>query len=182
MEHAFCRPQGMVGRLGGRLMSLDHELPAWLIELLGVEPWDSVLEVGSGPGVGLALAAKKAHQGKLVGVDPSQTMLAMAQRRNQAQIEAGRVALRLGTADKLPFQDATFDKAMTMNSLHLWPDPVAGLREVRRTLRPGGRIAVAITRFSYASPDDFEQQLIASGFANVSVQRGKVGTCATGYA
>jgi hypothetical protein len=71
---------------------------------------------------------------------------------------------------------------MTMNSLLLWPDPVAGLREVRHTLRPAGHIAVAITRLSYASPDDFEQQLIASGFANVSVQRGKVGTCPTGYA
>jgi ubiquinone/menaquinone biosynthesis C-methylase UbiE len=158
MERAFCRRQGMFGRLGGRLMSLDHELLTWLIELLGVEPWDSVLEVGSGPGVGLAHAARQAHQGWVVGVDPSQTMPAMAQRRNQAQIEAGRVALRLGMADKLPFQDADFDKAMTMNSLLLWPDLVAGLREVRRTLRPAGHIAVAITRFSYASPDDFEQQ------------------------
>jgi ubiquinone/menaquinone biosynthesis C-methylase UbiE len=182
MENAFCRPQGVIGRLGGRLMSLDRDLPAWVIELLGVEPWDSVLEVGSGPGVGLALAAAKAHQGWVAGVDPSQTMLAMAQRRNHAQIEARRVALRLGTAGKLPFGDATFDKAMTMNSLHLWPDPVAGLLEVRRTLRPGGRIAVAITRFSNASPDTFEQQLIAGGFANVTVHRGNVGTCATGRA
>jgi ubiquinone/menaquinone biosynthesis C-methylase UbiE len=182
MENAFCRPQGVVGRLGGRLMSLDHDLPAWVVELLKVEPSDSVLEVGSGPGVGLALAATKGHQGWVVGVDPSQTMLEMARRRNYARIEAGQVVLRLGTADKLPFEDATFDKAMTMNSLHLWPDPVAGLREVRRTLRPGGRIAVAITRFSYASPDKFEQQLTAGGFANVTVHRGNVGTCAMGRA
>src|SRR5687768_18435801 len=117
MENAFCRPQGVVGRLGGRLMSLDHDLPAWVVDLLELEPSDSVLEVGSGPGVGLALAASKAHQGWVVGVDPSQTMLEMAKRRNRAQIEAGRVALRLGNADKLSFEDATFDKAMTMNSL-----------------------------------------------------------------
>ena len=182
MENMFCAPQGVLGRVGGRLMSLDRGLPAWVLDILDVDPSDSVLEVGSGPGVGLELAAARAHEGRVVGVDPSETMLAMAHRRNRARIEVGRVELRLGTVDKLPFDDAAFDKAMTMNSLHLWPDPVAGLREVRRTLRTGGRIAVAITRFSYASPDRFEQHLIDSGFADIRVYTGDQGTCALGRA
>jgi ubiquinone/menaquinone biosynthesis C-methylase UbiE len=182
MENMFCLPQGILGRLGGQLMSLDRGLPAWVLDLLEVDPSEAVLEVGSGPGVGLELAAARAYAGRVVGVDPSVTMLEMAQRRNRAQIEAGRVELRLGAADQLPFDDASFDKAMTMNSLHLWPDPVAGLKEVRRTLRRGGRIAVAITRFSYASPDKFERYLIASGFTDVSVHTGEVGTCALGRA
>ncbi len=182
MENMFCLPQGMLGRFGGRLMSLDRGLPTWVLDVLEVDPSDSVLEVGSGPGVGLELATARAHVGRVVGVDRSETMLEMAQRRNRAQIEAGRVALRLGTVDRLPFDDATFDKAMTMNSLHLWPDPVAGLREVKRVLRTGGRLAVAITRFSYASPDRFEQYLIDSGFADVSVHTGDKGTCALGRA
>jgi ubiquinone/menaquinone biosynthesis C-methylase UbiE len=118
----------------------------------------------------------------VASVDLSETMLEMAYRRNRAQIESGHIELHLCPADKLPFDDATFDKAMTMNSLHLWPDLVAGLREVKRTLRTGGRIAVAITRFSYASPDKFEQHLIDSGFADVSVHTGDSGTCALGRA
>jgi ubiquinone/menaquinone biosynthesis C-methylase UbiE len=182
MEKMFCSPRGMLGRLGGWLMSLDRRLPAWVLDILEVDSTDSVLEVGSGPGVGLELAAARAHQGRVVGVDSSATMLEMAHRRNHARIEAGRVELHLGTVDKLPFDAAAFDKAMTMNSLHLWPDPVAGLMEVRRTLRRGGRIAVAITRFSYASPDKFEQHLIDSGFTDVSVYRGDAGTCALGRA
>jgi ubiquinone/menaquinone biosynthesis C-methylase UbiE len=109
-------------------------------------------------------------------------MIEMAHRRNRARIEAGGIELWLGTADKIPFDDATFDKAMTMNSLHLWPDPVAGLREVRRTLRTRGRIAVAITRFSYASPDNFENHLLDAGFVDVSLHTGESGTCALGYA
>jgi ubiquinone/menaquinone biosynthesis C-methylase UbiE len=181
MENMFCLPQGMLGRFGGRLMSLDRGLPAWVLDLLEVDPSDSVLEVGSGPGVGLELAAARAYAGRVVGVDPSETMLEMAHRRNRARIEAGRVELRLGTVDKLPFDDATFNKAMTMNSLHLWPDPVIGLKELRRTLRAGGRIAVAITRFSYASPDKFEQYLIDSGFTDVSVHTGDTGICALGH-
>ncbi len=138
-ENMFCLPRGVLGRLGGTLMWLDRGLPAWVVELLEIEPSDAVLEVGSGPGVGLELAAAKVREGRVVGVDPSATMLEMAQRRNRALIEAGRVELRRGTVAKLPYQDATFDKAMTMNSLHLWPDPVAGLKEVRRTLRADGR-------------------------------------------
>jgi ubiquinone/menaquinone biosynthesis C-methylase UbiE len=182
MENMFCQPKGMLGRIGGQLMSQDRWLPAWVLDLLQVQPSDVVLEVGSGPGRGLELAAIRAHKGRIVGLDLSETMLAVAHRRNRARIEVGQIELRLGSVDQLPFAEATFDKAMTMNSLHLWPDSVAGLREIRRTLRPGGRMAIAITRFSYASSDKFEQYLIDSGFTEVSFYKGDSGTCAIGRA
>ena len=182
MENMFCAPKGALGRLGGQLMSRDRWLPAWVLELLEIDPSDSVLEVGFGPGLGLQLAAIRAYQGKVAGVDPSETMLKMAQVRNRALIEAGHVEIHRGSVEKLPFKAATFDKAMTMNSLHLWSDPVAGLREIRRTLRPGGRMAVAITRFSYASPDKFEQHLMEAGFRDVSIHTGEPGICALGRA
>jgi ubiquinone/menaquinone biosynthesis C-methylase UbiE len=182
MENMFCAPKGVLGRLGGQLMSQDHWLPAWVLDLLDIHPSDSVLEIGSGPGLGLQLAAARAYQGKAVGVDRSETMLEMAHHRNNALIETGRVKLHLGTVDKLPFDNATFDKAMTINSLHLWPDPVAGLKEVRRTLRKGGQIVVAITRFSYASPAKFESHLIDAGYTDVSMHIGEPGVCALGCA
>jgi ubiquinone/menaquinone biosynthesis C-methylase UbiE len=182
MENMFCKPKGALGQLGGLLMSQDRPLPLWVLDLLEVSPTDTILEVGPGPGLGLQLAAERAHQGRVVGVDPSGTMLEMAERRNRAQIEAGRLELHLGSASELPVEDAAFDKAMTMNSLHLWPDPVAGLREIRRTLRTGGRLAIAITRFSYASPAKFEQYLNEAGFADVRVHTGEPGTCAIGRA
>jgi len=153
-----------------------------VLDILDINPSNSVLEVGSGPGVGLELAPARARDGRVVGVDLSETMLEMASRRTRALIEGGRVELHLGSVNKLPFDDATFEKAMTMNSLHLCTDPVAGLREIRRTLRTGGRIVVAITRFSYASSDRFEQYLIDSGFIDVSIQSGEPGTCALGRA
>lgn len=163
-------------------MSLDRGLPSWVLDLLQIEPSDAVLEVGSGPGLGLELAPARAHEGRVVGVDPSATMLQMEHRRNHTAIEAGRVELCLGIVDTLPFDDSTFDKALTMNSLHLWPDPLAGLKEVRRTLRTGGRIAVAITRFSHALPGKFEKQLIDSGFVDVRLYTSDNGTCALGRA
>lgn len=181
MENMFCMPRGALGRLGGQLMSQDRWLPAWVLDLLEINPSDSVLEVGSGPGVGLELAAARAHEGRVAGVDLSETMLEMAHRRNHALIEKGYIELHLGSVEKLPFDNAAFDKAMTMNSLHLWPDPVAGLKEIRRTLRAGGRIAVAITRFSYASSAKFKRYLIESGFTDVSIHSGGPGTCALGW-
>jgi ubiquinone/menaquinone biosynthesis C-methylase UbiE len=178
MRRAFCMPQGVVGRIGGRLMSLDRELPAWVLSLLDPRPSDSLLEIGPGPGVGVELAARRA--GRVVAVDASETMLAMARRRNRLQIESGGVELRLGTVDDLPFDDGTFDAAMAINCLHLWPDAVRGLKEVARILRPGGRVAVAISRFSYASPTAFETQLNKGGFIDVSIQHSDRGTCALG--
>jgi ubiquinone/menaquinone biosynthesis C-methylase UbiE len=109
-------------------------------------------------------------------------MLEMAQRRNRALIEVRHIELHLSSAEELPFDDAVFDKAMTMNSLHLWPNPVAGLREIKRTLGPGGRIAVAFTRFSYTSADKFERQLLDAGFTDVRLHTAEPGTCALGRA
>ena len=182
MENMFCLPKGALGQLGGRLMSQDRRLPAWVLELLEINPSDSVLEIGSGPGVGLELAAARAHKGWMVGLDPSETMLGMASRRNHALIEAGRVQLHHARVERLPFEDAVFDKAMAMNTLHLWPDPVAGLMAIKRTLKPGGRIAIAFTRFSSASFVSFESHLMAAGFAEVTVHSGEPGTCAIGCA
>src|ERR671922_2855370 len=80
MENMFCRPKGSLGELGGRLMSQDRWLPAWVLDLLEINPSDSVLEVGPGPGLGLQLTTARAYQGRVVGVDRSETMLEMARR------------------------------------------------------------------------------------------------------
>jgi ubiquinone/menaquinone biosynthesis C-methylase UbiE len=180
MQDAFCMPKGALGQIGGRLMALDRGLPAWVLDLLTIDPSDSVLEIGAGPGVGVELAAARVQKGLVVGVDPSETMLEMARRRNREHIEVSRVEFRLGTVDKLPLEGRTFDAAMAINSLHLWSDPVRGLMEVRRILRSGGRIAVAMSRFSSAVPDKFGDYLNDAGFVNISIQTGDRGTCALG--
>ena len=175
----FCAPRGLLGRLGGGLMAMDRETGAWVLGLLAIGGSDAVLEIGSGPGVGLELAAKiLPFHGRIVGVDSSQTMVDMARHRNQQAIEAGRVEVKLGTADKLPFDNATFDAALTINSLHLWTDPLGALREIRRTMRPGGRIAIAISRFSHESSEGFINHLTDAGFERASVQKSEHGTCA----
>ncbi len=164
LMRAFGRPKGLLGRLGGVLMARgNRDCAAWVTDLLAIERRDAVLEVGFGPGVGISLAAASA--GRVAGIDPSPEMLAQSQARNADAIRSGRVDLRLGSVEALPFADNSFDKAFAVNSLQVWPDPLAGLREIRRVLRRGGRIALGFTPPSGQPKDGLTQTLKAAGFA-----------------
>jgi ubiquinone/menaquinone biosynthesis C-methylase UbiE len=92
-------------------------------------------------------------------------MVRQATNRNAQAIGEGRVDLRRAGADRLPFADAAFDKVLAVNSMQLWPDAAAGMREVRRVLKPGGQVALAFTPCAGQSNDAIEAAIAAGGFA-----------------
>jgi ubiquinone/menaquinone biosynthesis C-methylase UbiE len=166
LMRAFGRPEGVLGRIGGALMARgNRDCAAWVVDLLAIEPQQAVLEVGFGPGVGIALAAAAVPAGRVAGIDPSREMLAQAKGRNAEAIRAGRVDLHLGTADALPFADGGFDRAFAINSMQIWPDPLAGLKELRRVVRRSGRVAFGFTPPSGQTKDGLTDTLAAAGFA-----------------
>jgi ubiquinone/menaquinone biosynthesis C-methylase UbiE len=170
LMRAFGRPAGVLGRLGGRIMARTNQWMAQrTIELLDVQPGDKVLEIGFGPGVGIQLLASSAASGWVAGIDPSQEMVEQATARNAAGIGTGRVELRRGSVERLPFENDTFDKALAINSMQVWPDAVAGLREIRRVLRPGGRMVLGFTRYSGQAKEGLTETLTAAGLADVQV-------------
>ena len=138
------RPSGWLGRLAGLFFRFNREGIDWTIDLLDIRPTDRILEIGFGSGYGIQQAAAHATQGKVTGVDFSDAMMAQARRRNAAAIAAGRVDLHQGDAGKLPFPDYTFDKIFATNVIYFWPDPVATAKELRRVLKPGGRLALYV--------------------------------------
>jgi SAM-dependent methyltransferase len=141
-DAGFAHPRGLMGWMGGLILAAkNRERQRWLVSRLDLRPTDRVLEVGPGPGVGIAEAARTAAY--VGGVDPSDVMMRMARKRNSAAIAAGRVELRPGGAQAIPFADREFDKAFAGNSVKMWPDPIAGLREIQRVLRPGGLVAIS---------------------------------------
>src|SRR5215472_1036547 len=126
----FGRPHGALGRLGGIIMARTNEdCGAWV-----------VLEVGFGPGVVIRRVADLAA--RAAGVDLSPEMVEQARARNADAVRNHRVDLRRGSVDSLPFGRDTFDKTLAINSMQVWSNAVAGLREMHRVTKPGGRIAL----------------------------------------
>lgn len=96
-----------------------------------------VLEIGIGTGLNLPFY-DTGRVVELVGVEPSLRMHRLALKRSRAaRLPVEMVGI---TAEKLPLADAAFDTVVSTYTLCTIPDPVAALREVRRVLRPGGRL------------------------------------------
>jgi ubiquinone/menaquinone biosynthesis C-methylase UbiE len=175
----FGRPKGILGRLGGIIMAHTNQPCAtWVIDLLGIQPNDRILEVGFGPGVGIQLLARSVSGGYVAGVDPSEEMVQQAKARNVKAIESGRVDLRHGSVERLPFEDNSFDKTLAINSMQVWPDAVAGLRDIRRVMKPGGRIALGFTPYSGKSKNGLPEMLTAAAFTEVHIVETALGFCA----
>jgi ubiquinone/menaquinone biosynthesis C-methylase UbiE len=175
----FGRPKGILGRLGGIIMArLNQKCAAWVIDLLDIQPNGSGLEVGFGPGVGIQLLARSASAGYVAGIDYSEEMVEQATARNAKAIEHGRVDLRHGSVESLPFEENTFDKALAINSMQVWPDAGAGLGEMRRVIKPGSRIALGFTPYSGQSKSGLPEMLTAAGFTEVHLVEAEEGFCA----
>jgi ubiquinone/menaquinone biosynthesis C-methylase UbiE len=171
-------PSGLIGRLFGWTMNLfNRAANRWAIELLNLQPTDRLLEVGFGTGQALEYATTKITQGFIVGLDHSETMLAIATQRNATAIAAKRVQLHLGEVEALPFPDASFDKAYAINCIYFWEPPQRGFAELRRVLKPGGALAIVArhkqldTHRQY-TPDVICTLMKEAGFSQVTSQEG----------
>lgn len=117
------------------------------LNLLAPRPGERVLEVGCGTGSDLLEISRRVGQlGRAVGIDLSRGMLEMARRKVAAK---GRITFAQADARRLPFASRDFDAAYASFTLETFAgrDLAAVLREIRRVLRPGGRVGfVSVSR------------------------------------
>jgi ubiquinone/menaquinone biosynthesis C-methylase UbiE len=137
----FAKPTGTMGWVAGHLMK-NQERSEYVFSLLDLQPSDRVLEIGFGPGTDVHRASREVAL--IAGIDHSEVMLRQASKRNASAIAQGKAELLLGSAEKLPYPDAHFDKVFAINVGQFWKDAVAALSETARVLKPGGLAIVAI--------------------------------------
>jgi SAM-dependent methyltransferase len=115
-------------------------LAAAYIPFAGVRSKDRVLDVGAGTG-SLALTLEAiAGVKEVVGVDPSEGLIAFAKRN----AGAGRTRFEIGDAQALEFDDASFDRTMSLLVLNFVPDHERAIAEMRRVTRPGGGVSACV--------------------------------------
>jgi ubiquinone/menaquinone biosynthesis C-methylase UbiE len=118
-----------------------------LCDSAGVAAGQRVLDVACGTGaLTLEVASRVLPGGAAIGLDASREMLAVARRKR------GAIGWHEGRAESLPFDDAAFDAVVSQFGLMFFDDRIAALREMRRVLRPGGRLAVAVCDAIERSP------------------------------
>lgn len=142
----FARPSGLLGRWAGRMMAKLDEDDHWAVDLLAPQPDEIVLDVGCGPGVSLALIAGRVANGLVCGVDPSPEMLRQAAERVDATPHTATVELRRGSAEAIPYPDGHFTALCSLHTMYFWSSVGAGLREMYRVLRPGGRLLLVVRK------------------------------------
>ena len=159
--------------------------------MASLRPGEVVLDLGSGGGLDVFLAANKVGpQGKAIGIDMTQEMVERAQ-NNAAEGGYTNVAFYLSTIDKIPLPSASVDCVLSNCVLNLAPDKPAVFREIARVLKPGGRLAasdialrdggilpaeVASSMAAYVgciagaiSIESYRDSLLAAGFQHVAI-------------
>ena len=120
----------------GEGMEQDH-LPIVLpvLELMQLALTDNVLDVGCGAGWLVARIAERVPEGRVIGMDVSDEMVRRA-RRNY--VDVAHAMFIEGGVDDIPWEDAFFQKVISVESAYYWPDPARGLRETFRVLADEG--------------------------------------------
>ena len=167
----------------GWLMNRHNaKMNAFAVERLELSPSERVLEIGFGGGAALrSLVGRTSFVG---GVDLSREMVEWAKAKYSAAVGAGRADFREGSVEAIPFDAASFGKALTVNTVYFWRSLEAGFTEIRRVLAPGGRVVVGFLPkewmdrlghpsdiFTARTPDEIMAALTASGFKDVHIER-----------
>ncbi|HKA23874.1 MAG TPA: class I SAM-dependent methyltransferase [Candidatus Eisenbacteria bacterium] len=137
------KPRGWLGRFVLCSMNARHAgVTDWGLRHVSIAATDTVLDVGCGGGRTLAKLARAASQGSAHGIDYSTESVHAARRLNREAIARGQVTVQEASVSAMPFAEGSFDLVTAVETHFWWQDPDAGMREIGRILKPGGRLVV----------------------------------------
>ena len=120
---------------------------------------EHVVDVGCGAGIDSIIAARMVGAtGAVIGVDMTPAMLEKA-RKSAKEADVRNLEFRQGLAESLPLADSWADVVISNGVLNLFPDKLAGLREMARVLKPGGRLQIGDILVQKAVPEKGKQTI-----------------------
>lgn len=137
----LANPQGEKGIEIGEMMNATNiGMTLESIRTLAIEDHEHILEIGHGNAGHVKEIFSRAAHLKYTGIDISETMHQEAKKLNKEF--DGLAEFILYEGKKLPFEDKTFDKIFTVNTLYFWEEPVDFLNEIYRVLKNNGTVAI----------------------------------------
>ncbi|MBR0639446.1 class I SAM-dependent methyltransferase [Bacillus safensis] len=175
-------PKGLFSKWVARYMEKNHHnINEWTLQLLNIQENDRILEIGTGRGITLSKVAEKLDRGKVYGVDASRHMIKYAKRKHKKLAEQDKAVITLGKAEKLPFEDRSFNKLFTVQTIYYLKDIEQVMKEVYRVLQVDGEVFLSFqkqelikeqkrsTSFSSYSEQEISRLFSAYHFREVSV-------------
>lgn len=139
----LAHPRGEFGAIVAMNMNeANAGVTSLMYDHLNVTPTARVLEIGFGNGK--LLDQLLAQVARVDGIDISQDMVAAARELQSEAIASGKLTIQPGSTTAIPFGDDTFDAVCTANTLYFWKDVPTDLAEIKRVLKPGGRLVLGI--------------------------------------
>lgn len=177
------KPSGEIGLKVAQKMNLSNELMNLVtIEKLNPKPLDHILELGMGNGLFVRKILEKEESIKYCGCDISELMIKEAEINNAFFIKKGQASFVLRKKSTLPFENNTFNKIFTINTLYFWDTPKHQLSEIKRVLKEAGELFISIrpkkvleqypfTKYGFTkySEEDACNLLIEHGFKIIEV-------------
>jgi SAM-dependent methyltransferase len=132
------------GKAADRIRDFGMPVSTWLIDHLDLQPGETVLELAAGPGdTGFMAAELIQPGGTLISSDGAEAMLSVARARAEA-LGITNVEFKQLDLEWIDLETASVDAVLCRWGIMLIVDPEAAAREIRRVIKPGGRVALAV--------------------------------------
>jgi len=132
-------------------LNIDRIWRKKLIKKLKAENPSHVLDIATGTADLAIMLGKRSKDIRITGIDVAEQMLAVGRRKVFNKGMSDRIQLKRAAAEDIPYPDATFDSAMVAFGVRNFSRPDLGLREIRRVLKPGGKLFV----LEFSTPSKF---------------------------
>ena len=130
--------------VGVKMNEGNLHINLYMLEALRAQAGDHILEIGMGNGMFVKNLFDIRNDVHYTGCDASEIMVHEAQLHNEAFIEKGQAAFQQGQVEDLPFENDSFDRVFSVNTIYFWDDMPLALSEIRRVLKPDGQVLIAI--------------------------------------